>query len=176
MWGGRGADPVKLERMKDITTDVTDFDGFLNKIRHDFDEPRVTKALQMLKKDRFQLFSEETDDGVLGVIKSQRDSELVYACKLGSEGTFSCCTQNLYPCGGLRGALCKHILCLIIGLTKAGQLDPGETTRRVIASKSSTPCIHDELITDLFMKYASASVGEIDWRPTETIPEDYFSF
>lgn len=69
VWGGRGADPVKLERMKDITTDVTDFDGFLNKIRHDFDEPRVTKALQMLKKDRFQLFSEETDDGVLGVIK-----------------------------------------------------------------------------------------------------------
>ena len=26
-----------------------------------------------------------------------------------------------------------------------------------------------------FIKYKGAEAGEVDWRPTETIPEDYFA-
>ncbi len=27
-----------------------------------------------------------------------------------------------------------------------------------------------------FLKYNSATTGETDWRPTETTPEDYYTF
>ena len=27
----------------------------------------------------------------------------------------------------------------------------------------------------IFLRYKGAEAGEIDWRPTETIPEDYYS-
>jgi hypothetical protein len=31
-------------------------------------------------------------------------------------------------------------------------------------------------MTEAFIQYKGASLGEIDWRPTETIPEDYYAF
>ena len=52
----------------------------------------------------------------MGVVKSQSSKDLVYSCRLAADGAFGCCTQNLRPCGGLRGALCKHLLVLIVGL------------------------------------------------------------
>ena len=39
-----------------------------------------------------------------------------------ADGTYACCTQNLNPCGGLRGKLCKHLLVLIIGMTRGGEI------------------------------------------------------
>jgi hypothetical protein len=32
----------------------------------------------------------------------------------------------------------------------------------------------DNLAT-IFLKYKSAEAGEVDWRPTETIPEDFYA-
>jgi hypothetical protein len=30
-------------------------------------------------------------------------------------------------------------------------------------------------MADLFLRYNGAEAGEVDWRPTETIPEDYYA-
>jgi hypothetical protein len=30
-------------------------------------------------------------------------------------------------------------------------------------------------MTNVFLKYKSAELGEIDWRPTVTVPEDYYT-
>jgi hypothetical protein len=46
----------------------------------------------MLKADRFQLFSEVTDESLMGVVKSQTDAKLVYSCMLNAVGEFTCCT------------------------------------------------------------------------------------
>ena len=73
---------------------------------------------------KVQLFADVKDDALVGIVKSQSNRDLVYSCRLDQDGSFACCTQNLRPCGGLRGALCKHLLVLIVGLTRAGQLDP----------------------------------------------------
>ena len=86
----------------------------------------------MLKAERFQLFAEVTDDRVVGEVKSQSSKDLVYSCRLASDGRFGCCTQNLNVCGGLRGALCKHLLVLIVGLAKADQLDPTKLDWRAV--------------------------------------------
>ena len=53
---------------------------------------RMDKVTSMLRADRFQLFSEVTDDHITGVVKSQTDASLIYACKLDDAGDFMCCT------------------------------------------------------------------------------------
>lgn len=178
LWDGDAADPYKAKRLNELSSNfgMVGFEEFIDILQDGFDSGRLKKALSMLKAESFQLFSEQDTSGVIGVVKSQTDPDLIYACKLGSEGTFCCCTQNLNPCGGLRGALCKHILVLVIGLTKAGQLDSTEAAKHVMASKSEVPKLDKGRMTGVFLKYKGAETGEVDWRPTETIPEDYYAF
>ena len=106
-------------------TQVVDDKTFIAGLRHRVGDPsRVRKAMSMLKKDHFQLFSDISDSDVVGVVKSQTDASLIYACRLASDGAFSCCTQNLNACGGLHGYACKHLLVLLVGLVQASELDP----------------------------------------------------
>jgi hypothetical protein len=35
--------------------------------------------------------------------------------------------------------------------------------------------LDEEVMSEPLLRYKSAVAGEIDWRPTETIPEDYYS-
>jgi uncharacterized protein YjbI with pentapeptide repeats len=152
-----------------------DFPTFYRRLAHKVDPSRLAKALAMLKAERFQLFSEVADGALVGVVKSQSSKELVYSCRLTAEGAFGCCTQNLRPCGGLQGALCKHLLVLLVGLAKAGQLDPATGEAWAEASKKHKPAIDQQIMSDTFVRYKGAQAGEIDWRPTETIPEDYYA-
>jgi hypothetical protein len=129
----------------------------------------------MLKADRFQLFSEVTGDHVVGVVKSQTDPSLVYSCRLASGGAYACCTQNLNVCGGLRGSLCKHLIVLLFGLVQSGELDAETAERWVVSAKTRKPALDKDLMSATFIRYKGAQAGEIDWRPTETIPEDYYA-
>ncbi len=175
-WKGTGVDPRRETQLKSaLSKGVNDYAGFIEQIEKNFDFERIDKAINMLKKERFQLFSQVTPDQVIGVVRSQREQELVYSCLLTEEGNFTCCTQNLKPCGGLRGALCKHLLVLIIGLTKSEALEPNLAATWVLSSKFHQPKIDKEMMSSVFLQYKGALVGEFDWRPTETIPEDYYT-
>jgi hypothetical protein len=140
------------------------------------DPGRLSKTMSMLKKDGFQLFSNVTDTQLEGVVKSQTEADLVYGCRLASDGKFSCCTQNLNVCGGLRGQPCKHLLVLVIGLAKAGVLPLASANDWMIATLVQQPELDREASADVFLKYRSAQAGELDWRPTETTPEDFYSY
>jgi len=177
VWAGKGKDPRVREKIAQVqTAGPIDFAAFMQQLEEECDASRLKKALKMLKADRFQLFAQVAGDSVTGVVKSQTDSKLVYACRLDAEGTFACCTQNLNTCGGLRGALCKHLLVLIVGLTKEAELDPTTVNTWVAASGLQSPELDKDLMSEVFLKYKGAEAGEIDWRPTETVPEDYYAF
>jgi hypothetical protein len=88
---------------------------------------------------------------------------------------FACCTQNLHPCGGLRGSLCKHLLVLLVGLTKAGELEAAKVLAWVQASRRRKPELDREQMSETLLRYKGAEAGEVDWRPTETLPEDYYA-
>ena len=109
------------------------------------------------------------------MVKSQTSKDLVYSCRLASDGQFGCGTQNLKPCGGLQGSVCKHLLVLVVGLAKAGKLDPATAYGWVLASKAHKPVLDHNGMSETFLKYKGAEAGEIDWRPTETIPEDFYA-
>ena len=144
------------------------------------DGGKLSKAWAMLRKDRFRLYAEVHADFVCGVVRAQSSEERVYACRLAADGKYSCCTQNLIQCVVSKGAPCKHLLVLVVGLVKAGQLD-GKTaldwlqkSRRQGLTKDG--CKPDkDVVTATFLKYKGTEAGEIDWRPTDTIPEDFYS-
>lgn len=174
---GSGVDPRKLKEFNEShSTEELDFEAFFERLKQGIDNDRIKKSVSMLKKEKFQLFSEVTDNSVTGVVKSQTDPDLVYSCQLTSDGHFSCCTQNLFACGGLRGALCKHILLLVLGLTKAGELDPNKADVWARASALQQPKLDKDAMSQTFLRFKGAEAGEIDWRPTETTPEDFYAF
>src|SRR5262249_12050634 len=148
---------------------------FLERLKQRVDPAKYDKALNMLKADSFKLFAQVEPDSVIGVVKSQSDPKLIYSCRLGADGKFACCTQNLNICGGLRGSLCKHLLVLIIGLAHGGELDPTAVDLWVEASRLRKPELEKETMSEAFLRYKGAEAGEADWRPTETIPEDFYA-
>lgn len=154
---------------------MADLKTFVSKLNKAADPSKMAKATKMLRADRFQLFAEVTDDHVVGVVKSQTDASLVYSCRLASGGSYACCTQNLNVCGGLRGSLCKHLLVLLVGLVQGGELEAGVAERWVTSAQKKKPVLDKELMSATFIRYKGAEAGEIDWRPTETIPEDYYA-
>jgi uncharacterized protein YjbI with pentapeptide repeats len=164
--------PRKARKAK---TGSLDFATFASRLGKKVARDRMAKVAAMLRKEKFQLFAEVSDFAVVGVVRSQSSEELVYSCRLASDGAFCCATQNLKPCGGLRGGLCKHLLVLIVGLTKTGTLDPATVDAWIDASRSRKPALDTKTLSETFLRYQSAQEGTIDWRPTETVPEDYYA-
>ncbi len=154
---------------------VSDVASFLKALELRIDKSKIDKATKMLKASGFKLFNDVTDEYVSGVVKSQTDPDLVYACRVAHDGQYSCCTQNLNVCGGLRGSICKHSLVLIIGLVQAGELDPTTIDTWIAKTHSVKPELDKENMGAIFIKYKGAEAGEVDWRPTETVPEDYYA-
>ena len=154
---------------------VTDVATFLKALELRVDVEKIKKATKMLRAERFQLFNDVTDAHLNGVVKSQTDADLVYACRIESDGKYACCTQNLNICGGLRGSICKHLLVLIIGLVQAGKLDPQTIDEWVAKSLDVKAELNKETMGEIFIRYKGAEAGEVDWRPTETMPEDYYA-
>jgi hypothetical protein len=148
---------------------------FVSGLSRKVDPARLDKATQMLRADRFQLFVDAKRDEVLGVVKSQGDASLIYSCRLTRSGEFSCCTQNLNVCGGLRGKVCKHILVLMVGLVQSGQMESETVLEWVGNSAKKRPVLDKDQASATFIRYKGAEAGEVDWRPTETMPEDYYA-
>jgi hypothetical protein len=158
----------------------TPWDDFAEKVPKVADGAKLAKAWSMLKKEKFRLYAEVHADFVCGVVRSQSSEERVYACRLAADGKYSCCTQNLIQCVVSRGSPCKHLLVLVVGLVKAGQLDPAtalewlqKSRRQGLTADGYKP--DKDVVTATFLKYKGMEAGEIDWRPTDTIPEDFYS-
>jgi hypothetical protein len=176
IWKGPGTSPAAHQLVEATKPKgKLDIEQFMKRLEELTDAAKLGKALSMLKADKFRLYAQVNDRQLVGVVKSQSDADLVYSCRLSAEGTYGCCTQNLNVCGGLRGSLCKHLLVLIIGLSKSGELDPNLIDTWVRLSKSNKPALDKDAMSETFLRYKGAEAGEVDWRPTETIPEDYYA-
>jgi hypothetical protein len=148
---------------------------------YDRDLPRVAdfsklqRALEMLRADRFQLFAEVRPDRVVGVVRSQSTSQRIYACRLAEDGRYACCTQNLRTCVVSRDSPCKHLLVLVLGLVNAGQIAPEVALEWLGRSRGQAGVPDKDETTAIFLRYKGAEAGTVDWRPTETIPEDFYA-
>jgi uncharacterized protein YjbI with pentapeptide repeats len=175
-WTGRGTDPRFSGKGKSAV--AVDVIGLITRLRSMIDEKRMKRTMDMLRSGKNQIFSEVEPALVRGIVKSQRELDLVYSCVLTEDGTYACCTPDLQLCMGLRGEPCKHILVLLIGLARAGQLDPSAADRWVSAAKGKNHRWNKKTqnhVSDTLLRYKGVEAGEVDWRPTETIPEDFYA-
>ena len=173
-WVGFGMSPVAAK--KEVI--ATDIHGLLARLHKIIDPARMRRVLDMLQKERHHLFCEVDPAMIGGVVRSHKKEGLFYSCLLTEDGVYSCATPDLDRCMGLSDEPCKHILVLVIGLARTGLLDPATADRWMLAAKTKGPRWNKTLknrIGDLLLKYKGAEAGEVDWRPTETIPEDYYA-
>ncbi len=166
IWKGEGDDPaVARVIMQSQAAGPLDLPKFLERLQQRVVAAKYDKALAMLKADRFKLFAQVEPESMIGVVKSQTDPDLVYSCRLGADGKFACCTQNLNICGGLRGSLCKHLLVLIIGLANGGELDPTKVDVWIETSRLRKPELEKDKMSEAFLRYKGAEAGELDCAP-----------
>lgn len=152
-----------------------DLGDFLSRLKVTVGTSSYEKGKKLLARSRFKLFHQVDDDRMVAIVKSESDASLLYACILGASG-YSCCTHNLNRCGGLGVGPCKHMMVMILGLAQAGAVDPQKVDAWVQASKKSAARFDKDVAAEVFLRYKGAEAGEIDWRPTETVPEDFYAF
>jgi hypothetical protein len=129
--------------------------------------PNLDKAVKYLATRRGADYLDVETDQLLAIYRP-------YACRLGADGMFACCTWNLFACGGLRGKLCKHILIVVIDAVRRGQLSPQLALDWVKLSGKHKP-IHDKArAAAIFLRYRGDG-NQVDWRPAERIPEDDYA-
>lgn len=175
-WAGKGPDPRKVATPEEKALPApADFGEFLSRLKQVTDPAKLDKATKMLKAESFRLYAKVNAGSLVGVVKSQSAADLVYSCRLGSDGKYGCCTQNLNICGGLKGSPCKHLLVLVVGLSRAGELDAATAHAWTQSARGQKPELDKDAMTATFLQYKGAEAGEVDWRPTETIPEDFYA-
>ena len=136
---------------------------------------RLNMAKRLLKKNRLALYAKITSEAVVGIVRSPNDVGTVYVSRLTSRGDFACATEKLRHCGGLLGKPCKHMLVLLLGLVHAGKLDAATTINWLRAARGHDPKLDREALREPLIQYKGAEAGETDWRPTETLPEDFYA-
>jgi hypothetical protein len=157
-----------------------DWDDFLDRLPTIVDGGKLSKAMAMLRSERFRLYAEVQPDYVCGIVRSQSSASRAYACRLATDGRYSCCTQNLIQCVVSHGSPCKHLLVLVVGLVKAGDLGTAPALEWLkgarMMGQTRDGCKPDkDVVAATFLKFKGAEAGEVDWRPTETIPEDFYA-
>jgi hypothetical protein len=66
-------------------------------------------------------------------------------------------------------------MVLVVGLARTGQITLPQALQWMEATNGKGPKKNDELCAETFIQYKGAEAGEVDWRPTETIPEDFYA-
>lgn len=154
--------------------DELDLVGFVVQMRGLIDTKRTDRAIQMLKEESYKLYADVQPDSVAGIVKSQSSANRYYASWIQSDGKYGCYDHELSRCFGLQGAICKHILVLLIGLTRNGDLAPEQALQWVTTGRHKSPSKSEDQSALMLLRYKGVEAGEIDWRPTETVPEDYY--
>jgi hypothetical protein len=146
------------------------------------DTKRIERALDMLRKQSMQLYTDVADDHVAGIVRSQTGYADYYSTRLSADGRYSCCDSSLGWCMGMGGKPCKHLLVLLLGLVQSGELPVANAktwlanTRQPKSRRAPPGENIQQLLADTILRYKAAEAGEVDWRPTETVPEDYYAY
>ncbi len=152
-----------------------DFRSLAAQLRQVADERRVDRAIKMLKKEAFQLYANSTSETLGGIVKSQTQEGTFYASWIDHQGRYSCYDHDLEACRGTQGAVCKHILVLLIGMARNGGFDPACAYKWIRAAAKKKPVNDPNPSAELILPFRGVEAGEVDWRPTETVPEDYYA-
>jgi hypothetical protein len=167
-------DFLNLLSILKVASDDMDMAELIVRLRAVVDHRRIDRAIKMLKEEAFELYADVTDTMLTGIVKSQTGDGTYYAPWLEKTGRYGCCSDDVFSCMGLQGQICKHILVLLIGLMANGKLNALTALSWATEGSKNKPSDDEDPAAQMLLKYKSVEAGEIDWRPTETVPEDYY--
>ncbi|MEQ1503085.1 MAG: hypothetical protein ABMB14_12685 [Myxococcota bacterium] len=164
-----------LVRGQILPTEAGGFSTLLIELQSVLDPKRIRRALDMLQKEKVALYADASDVRVTGIVRSQT-SDGVYSSALYADGRYACCMPTIEVCPGLQGKVCKHLIVLTLGLVHGGNLAPDVALTWLRKAARRRPSSDEDTLATTLVKYKAAEAGEIDWRPTETLPEDFYGF
>ncbi|NHI94511.1 MAG: hypothetical protein EAX96_18615 [Candidatus Lokiarchaeota archaeon] len=176
---------IKIEIMNIMSIGQIDIDilNFVMNLKNSIPDSalpithKIDKGISMFKRERNLLYIDKTDEGLKAAIKSQSHPEnLEYAISLKLDGSFFYGTQNLHPCGGLKGRICKHMILALIATIKQGLSNQKDLIQWVKNSVNFKPKLEKIEATAIFLRNKNALEGKIEWRPVEIFPEDFMAF
>lgn len=119
------------------------------------------------------LWAQVTEDGLRGVVPEAANATTFRACHLSSAGAHQCGTQNFTLCEDAAKGLCKHLVALLLDLAKTERLPLGDAARWARLSLAHEGQLDKNLLAAIFAQYADST--QSDYRPNETLPEDYYA-
>ncbi len=158
------------------TSQQLDFLTLALRLRNVINPNKINRAIEMLQEESYNLYSNVTEDEVAGIVESQTSYEQYYAPWINKNGEYSCYDESMSSCMGLQGHICKHILVLLLGLAQKGEIDLERVLEWATTARSESPLEGEERSAVMLLRYKGVETGEVDWRPTETIPEDFYIF
>ncbi len=66
-------------------------------------------------------------------------------------------------------------MVLLIGMAQHGDLSPAKAIAWIKAAYKRKPSTDADLSAQALLRYRGVQAGEVDWRLTETVPEDYYT-
>jgi uncharacterized protein YjbI with pentapeptide repeats len=152
--------------------ETSDLDLLQQQIAHDLGSPEAD-ALFVLAEHGYGVLATEVQAWrVSGVLSEPGNSDRLYCCRLTSEGNFVCGTDKLVLCGRRRRGYCGHLALLLLTLVQRGQLDPLTALDWLHRGYSPQPRPDRPTLAAILTRFTPTSP---DYRPTETLPEDYYA-
>jgi len=160
-----------------LDVEAIDFQGLVMKLHSIAVGTRLSNSMKMLRDEQVHLYSDVNADRVSGIVHSQSGGG-VYSCTLGKDGEYGCCDQVLDKCWSSQGhTMCKHLLVLVLGLVRNGELEAPKAFNWIKEAQANRPIKEDSSeLAKTIVRYKGMQQGELDWRPTETIPEDFLAY
>jgi hypothetical protein len=154
-----------------------DFQGLIIKLTNVAVGTRLQNALKMLQAEQLHLYSDIEEDRISGIALSQSGGG-VYSCTLNSAGSYGCCDDNQGACMSAQGhTVCKHLLVLVLGLVKSGEFDAPTALEWLKRTQAKRPLqAESSTLAKTIVRYKGMQQGDLDWRPTETMPEDFMAY
>jgi uncharacterized protein YjbI with pentapeptide repeats len=152
--------------------EANDLDLLQQQIAQDLGSPEADVLFILAEHGYGVLATEVQPWRVSGVVIEPGNSDRLYCCRLTSAGNFVCGTDKLVLCGRRRRGYCGHLALLLLTLVQRDQLDPQTAIDWLHRRYSPQPRPDRQTLAAILDRFTPTPP---DYRPTETLPEDYYA-
>jgi uncharacterized protein YjbI with pentapeptide repeats len=150
-----------------------DFNALVTTLTGLFGFARWRDLTSLFNAGLVPLWSEGNPDGMRGVVPEAAKSTAFRACHLTSSGGHQCGTQNFALCDEGRTGVCKHLMVLLLDLARRERIPLGNAVAWARLSLAHDGALDRTALAAIFAAYAEST--QSDYRPNETLPEDYYA-
>lgn len=136
-------------------------------------QPRWSHVASHVTAGLAPLWAEVDADRAHAVVPAAVGATTFHACRITRAGRFQCATPDLAPCPDAADGVCRHVVCLVLSLVQREHLSAEDAARWLQRSLAHDAGLDRDALGEVFARYAETI--QADYRPNETLPEDYYA-